>query len=31
VARVLFEGKPARQAIADLMERSLTSERSRVP
>jgi glycerol-3-phosphate dehydrogenase (NAD(P)+) len=29
VARVLFEGKPARQAIADLMERSLTSERSR--
>lgn len=30
VARVLFEGKPAKQAIADLMERSLTSERSRV-
>jgi glycerol-3-phosphate dehydrogenase (NAD(P)+) len=30
VARVLFEGKPAKQAIADLMERSLTSERSRL-
>jgi glycerol-3-phosphate dehydrogenase (NAD(P)+) len=29
VARVLFDGKPAKQAIADLMERSLTSERSR--
>jgi glycerol-3-phosphate dehydrogenase (NAD(P)+) len=26
VARVLFEGKPARQAVADLMERELTSE-----
>ncbi len=26
VAQVLFEGKPARQALADLMERSLTSE-----
>jgi glycerol-3-phosphate dehydrogenase (NAD(P)+) len=26
VARVLFEGKPARQAIADLMERTLKAE-----
>jgi glycerol-3-phosphate dehydrogenase (NAD(P)+) len=26
VAQVLFEGKPARQAIGDLMERTLTSE-----
>ena len=26
VARVLFEGKPARQAMGDLMERTLTSE-----
>jgi glycerol-3-phosphate dehydrogenase (NAD(P)+) len=26
VARVLFEGKPARQAVGDLMERALKSE-----